>query len=107
MRFKCPESVDFGDPESMDYYIDVNRPAGCHEKRAVAADRPPWEVNHEGAGVNVLFEDGSVEFVRPEDSGPHDKISNPFIEEDTDIYSDTGDPKKHAWIRWKGEPEEE
>ena len=106
-RYKCPEAVDFGAPQSIDYYIDVNVPAVRHDKRAIAADRFPWEVNHQGAGVNVLFEDGSVHFVRPEDSGPQNTISNPFIEEDTDIYSDTGDPKKHAWIRWKREPENE
>jgi hypothetical protein len=99
--------VHFDDPGSIDYYIDPNVPTERHDKRAIAADRPPWEVNHEGAGVNVLFEDGSVHFVRPDDGGPPDKISNPFIEEDTDIYSDTGDPETHAWIRWKREPEKE
>ncbi len=60
-----------------------------------------------GEGVNVLFADDTVRFVRPEDSGPPDKISNPYIEEDTDIYADTGDPYKHAWIRWAREHEEE
>ncbi|MFW5915127.1 MAG: hypothetical protein ACOCTQ_01505 [Planctomycetota bacterium] len=106
-RYKCPEDVDFDDPQSIDYCIDPNLPEERHDKRAIAADRPPWELNHGGAGVNVLFEDGTVEFVRPEDSGPPDKISNPFIEDDTDIYSDTGDPEKNAWIRWKREPDEE
>ncbi len=55
----------------------------------------------------MLFEDGHVTFVRPEDSGPEEKISNPYIEDDTDIYADTGDPEKHAWIRWEKELDEE
>ncbi len=28
------------------------------------------------------------------------------IDEDTDIYAETGDSEKHAWIRWEREPEE-
>ncbi len=105
----CPENpiekVDFDDPDGVGYYVDPAVPEGHDPRRAIAADRPPWDHNH-GDGVNVLFADFSVMFVRPEDSGPPDKISNPRIEEDTDIYADTGDPEKHAWIRWEREPEE-
>ncbi len=105
---QCPghplEGVDRDDPEGVGYYIDPDMPAQRHDKRIVAADRPPWELNHGGVGVNVLFEDGEVKLIRPGDNGPPDKISNPYIEEDTDIYADTGDPYKHAWIRWEREP---
>jgi len=106
----CPghpiEEVDFDDPEGVGYYVDPTAPQRRHHPmRAIAACRPPWQDNHEGDGVNVLFADSSVKFIRPGDSGPPDKISNPYIEEDTDIYADTGDPQKHAWIRWAREPE--
>ncbi len=103
----CPANpfnvIDLNDPEGVSYYIDPNVPEERHEMRAIMADRPPWELNH-GDGVNVLFADYSIRFIKPEDSGPDDKISNPYIREDTDIYSDTGAPYKHAWIRWEREP---
>ncbi len=103
----CPanpvDEVDLGDPDGVGYYIDPAIPEEYDRQRVIAADRSPWERNHDGEGVNVLFADGSVKFIRPEDSGPEDKISNPHIEEDTDIYADTGDPEKHAWIRWERE----
>ncbi len=95
------EEVDFDAPEGIGYYIDPDMPQTRAPMRAVAADRAPWEVNHGGEGVNVLFNDGHVIFIRPGDSGPADKISNPYIDEDTDIYSYTGDPEKNAWIRWE------
>ena len=106
----CPGNpvaeVDFTTPEGVSYYIDPDIPPNCHSKRVVMADRPPWDLNH-GDGVNVLFEDWHVRFVRPEDNGPEDKISNPYIEEDYDIYAATGDPEKNAWIRWEREQDEE
>ncbi len=100
----CPsnpiDDIDFDDPDGVGYYIDPDMPESRHPLRAVAADRPPWDLNH-GDGVNVLFEDKHVMYIRPEDSGPPDRISNPYIEEDTDIYADTGDPHTNAWIRWE------
>ncbi len=106
----CPDNpiddIDLNDPEGVGYYIDPDMPAERHPMRAIAADRAPWQVNHDGEGVHVAFDDDGrvhVRFVTPEDSGPQDKISNPYIKEDTDIYADTGDPYKHAWIRWERE----
>ncbi len=104
----CPGNpvadIDFDDPKGIGYYIDPGMPQQRHPQRAIAADRPPWDVNH-GDGVNVLFEDRHVRFVRARDSGPPDKISNPYLPEDTDIFADTGDPSRHAWIRWEREPQ--
>ena len=100
------DEIDLDDPEGVSYWIDPDMPAERHEKRAIMADRAPWQLNHDGEGVNVLFEDFTVKFIRPGDSGPPDRISNPYIEEDTDIYANTGDPYKHAWIRWEREPVE-
>lgn len=104
----CPgnsiDDIDLDDSKGVSYYIDPSIPDEIHPKRAIVADRPPWDHNHKD-GVNVLFADGYVRFIRPGDSGPPDKISNPYIEEDTDIYANTGDPYKHAWIRWEREPE--
>ena len=106
----CPSNpikeIDFDDPEGVGYYLDPTAPVRRHPMRAIAADRAPWDINH-GEGVNVLFEDRHVRFVRPGDSGPPDRISNPYIEEDTDIYANTGDPYTHAWIRWAAEPEQQ
>ncbi len=104
LLLSCPsnpiDEVDFDDPDGVGYYIDPDMPERRHPLRAIAADRPPRDLNH-GDGVNVLFEDKHVMFIRPEDSGPPDKISNPYIEEDTDIYADTGDTHTNAWIRWE------
>ncbi len=104
----CPSNpldvIDFGDPEGISYYLDPTAPARRHPMRAIAAERPPWDLNH-GDGVNVLFEDRHVLFIRPGDSGPPDRISNPYLPEDTDIYAETGDPATHAWIRWDADPE--
>ncbi len=99
--YLASDEVDFEDPEGVGYYIDPAIPENPHPKRVIAADRAPWRHNHSGEGVNVLFADFNVIFIRPKDSGPPDKISNPYIEEDTDIYADTGNSETHAWIRWK------
>ena len=102
----CPgnelDEIDTSDPEGVGYYIDPSIPEQIAPRRAIMADRPPWELNHDGEGVSVMFVDGHVRFLKPCENG---RIANPYIDEDTNIYADTGDPNKYAWIRWQREGE--
>ncbi len=92
----CPaspvEDVDFDSEDGVSYLIDINMPKDRASQRAVMADK----VGNHADGVNVLFEDGNVEFVYTELG----RAQNPHIDADTNIYEDTGEPREHANIKW-------
>jgi len=98
----CPgnpvDEVKFREREHVSYLIDPTMPDRRHQMRAIMADDEEKE-NHAG-GVNVLFEDGHVNFVKSE-SG---RASSPYIEDDGNIFAaregKKGDPED-AWIRWE------
>ncbi len=125
-----------GGPDTVGYIIDTYMPARnrLHPMRAVLAGRlsghkfhdwregegdyevaaysyiDTWQANH-GSGVNVLFADGHVEYVRAKeqetpDGDSFEAIANPHIEEDTNIYGvatekikSPAEYRREAWYR--------
>ncbi len=112
--FNCPANSlstvhltgEDADENSVRYYMDISIPARRHAMRAIYADMGEsgsenFQDNHGSDGVNVLFNDVSVQFVRPNSD---DTIENPYISDDEDIYGDDGeDHDEDAYIRYDGD----
>ena len=90
---------------TVGYFIDPEIPMVHRSSlRALYADRTDsigvggdWRVNHD-EGVNVLFEDKSVRFVRG-DENEDGEINNPHLPGD-DIYDGDSGDREEALIRW-------
>ncbi len=107
-----------GDPDNgaeyndVAYYMDWTTLGQRHSTRALLADRSGriqgegdpggfgWSVNHGVDGVNVLFDDRHVAFVRSEGG---DDILNPYHEDDNIYEENDADEYRRAWIRFYDE----